>query len=235
MIPIGLNLTSIGVTSAWWIESAQAVEKAGFAGVWCWDHHISRGKKSDPVLECWTTLTAAAAHTSRIKVGSFVTNVMNRQPAILARMLATIWDQSGGRVELGIGVGGSSGETEAYGISFPEPTERALILEEAVSVLRLLWSGGPANYDGRVPAPEGSVVAPRSRAAAADHHRRRETCGCPTGGPGRRRLDDQRGRLRDASSDPPRRAVGARPFPRTGRPPGSGVSFRATSHWTASR
>lgn len=163
MIPIGLNLTSIGVSSAWWIESAQEVEKAGFAGVWCWDHHISRGKKSDPVLECWTTLTAAAAHTSRIKVGSFVTNVMNRQPAILARMLATIWDQSGGRVELGIGVGGSSGETEAYGISFPEPKERAQILEETVSVLRLLWSGGPVNYDGRFlhlneawshPAPE---------------------------------------------------------------------------------
>lgn len=163
MIPIGVNLTSIGVTSAWWIESAQAAEQAGFAGVWCWDHHISRGKKSDPVLECWTTLTAAAAHTSRIKVGSFVTNVMNRHPQILARMLATIWDQSGGRVELGIGVGGNSGETQAYGISFPEPRERAQILEEAVSVLRLLWSGGPATYDGKFlqlkdawshPAPE---------------------------------------------------------------------------------
>lgn len=163
MIPIGVNLSSIGVTSAWWIESAQALEKAGFAGVWCWDHHVSRGKKSDPVLECWTTLAAAAAHTSRIKVGSFVTNVMNRQPAILARMLATIWDQSGGRVELGIGVGGNSGETEAYGISFPEPKERALILEEAAAVIRLLWSGGPATYDGRFlhlkeawshPAPE---------------------------------------------------------------------------------
>ncbi len=61
------------------------------------------------MLECWTTLTAAAAHTSRLKVGSFVTNVMNRHPAILARMLATVWDQSGGRVELGIGVGGSLG------------------------------------------------------------------------------------------------------------------------------
>ena len=163
MIPIGVNLTSIGVTSAWWIESAQQVERAGFAGVWCWDHHLSRGKKRDPVLECWTTLTAAAAHTSRIKVGSFVTNVMNRHPQILARMLATIWDQSGGRVELGIGVGGNSGETKALGISFPAPRERAQILEEAVAVIRLLWSGGPANYDGRFlhlkeawshPAPE---------------------------------------------------------------------------------
>jgi len=163
MIPIGINLTSIGVSSEWWIESAQLVEQAGFAGVWCWDHHISRGRKSDPVLECWTTLTAAAAHTSRLKVGSFVTNVMNRHPAILARMLATVWDQSKGRVELGIGVGGSGPELPAYGIPLPEPVERLRILEEAVKVIRLMWTGGPVDFDGEFfhlteawahPAPE---------------------------------------------------------------------------------
>jgi len=163
MIPIGVNLTSIGVTSAWWRESSREVEQAGFTGVWCWDHFISRGKKTDPVLECWTTLTAAAAATSRLKVGSFITNVMNRHPAVLARMLATIWDQSNGRVELGIGVGGYAPEMEAYGISFPEPAERVKVLEEAVAVVRLLWAGGPANYEGKYlhlkeayahPAPE---------------------------------------------------------------------------------
>lgn len=148
MIPIGLNLTSIGVSSEWWMDSARAADQAGFAGVWCWDHHISRGRKQDPVLECWTTLTAAAAHTSRLKVGSFVTNVMNRPPQILARMLATIWDQSGGRVELGIGVGGSSGESANYGIPFPSPPERLAILEEAVAVIRALWTGGPIDYEG---------------------------------------------------------------------------------------
>jgi alkanesulfonate monooxygenase SsuD/methylene tetrahydromethanopterin reductase-like flavin-dependent oxidoreductase (luciferase family) len=148
MIPIGINLTSMGVSSDWWLKSSQLVEQAGFSGVWCWDHHIARVKKETPVLECWTTLTAAATQTSRIKVGSFVTNVMNRHPAILARMLATIWDQSGGRVELGIAVGGSSGETASYGIDFPEPAVRLRILEEAVQVLRLLWTGGPVNFDG---------------------------------------------------------------------------------------
>jgi alkanesulfonate monooxygenase SsuD/methylene tetrahydromethanopterin reductase-like flavin-dependent oxidoreductase (luciferase family) len=148
MIPIGINLTSIGVSSQWWLDSAQLVEQAGFAGVWCWDHHISRGRKADPVLECWTTLTAAAAHSSRLKVGSFVTNVMNRHPAILARMLATISDQSSGRVELGIGVGGTSGELANYGIHFPPPSERVAILEEAVAVIRALWTGGPIDYEG---------------------------------------------------------------------------------------
>jgi alkanesulfonate monooxygenase SsuD/methylene tetrahydromethanopterin reductase-like flavin-dependent oxidoreductase (luciferase family) len=168
MIPIGLNLTSIGVSSKWWLESARAAEAAGFAGVYCWDHHISQGpNKSTPVLECWTTLTAVAANTTRLRVGSFVTNVMNRHPAILARMLATISDQSGPRVDLGIGVGGNADEMAAYGIRFPDPPERVAVLEEAVAVLRALWSGGPAEYDGRFfqlhaayafPAP---VPAPR--------------------------------------------------------------------------
>lgn len=149
MIPVGLNLASIGVSSAWWLESAQLAEQAGFSGVWCWDHFISRGSdKSKPVLECWTTLTAAAAVTERIRVGSFVTNVMNRHPALLARMLATVADQSGGRVELGLGVGGYAVEMDAYGIEFPQPAERVAILEEAVAVLRQLWAGGPVNFDG---------------------------------------------------------------------------------------
>ncbi|MDQ3938725.1 MAG: LLM class flavin-dependent oxidoreductase [Chloroflexota bacterium] len=164
MIPIGLNLTSIGVPSAWWRESARQAEAAGFGAVWCWDHFVSRGRtKTSPVLECWTTLTAAAAATDRLRVGSFVTNVMNRHPAVLARMVATLWDQSGGRVELGIGVGGYQPELDAYGIPFPEPAERLARLEEAVAVLRLLWSGGPVDYGGRFfslhhawahPAPE---------------------------------------------------------------------------------
>ena len=150
MIPVGLNLTSIGVTSEWWLESARKAEAAGFSGVYCWDHFISQGKdKTTPVLECWTTLTAVAAVTSRLRVGSFVTNVMNRHPAVLARMLATLADQSGGRVDLGIGVGGNAAEEGAYGIHFPEPVERVAILEDAVAVLRALWTGGPADYFGR--------------------------------------------------------------------------------------
>jgi alkanesulfonate monooxygenase SsuD/methylene tetrahydromethanopterin reductase-like flavin-dependent oxidoreductase (luciferase family) len=149
MIPIGLNLTSMGVTSEWWLDAARQAEQAGFGAVWCWDHHISRNKKTTPVLECWTTLTATAALTSRLRVGSFVDNVMNRQPAILARMLATLSEQSGARVELGIGVGGNQDEAAAYGIPFPPPAERVEILEEAVAVMRALWSGGPAEFNGR--------------------------------------------------------------------------------------
>ena len=148
MIPIGLNPTTIGVSSAWWRETAVAAEAAGFKGVWSWDHFVSRGRKTDPVLECWTTLTAAAAATTTLRVGSFINNVMNRHPAVLARMLATLCDQSGGRVELGIGVGGSGPELPSYGIDLPEPVVRVRMLEEAVAVIRLLMAGGPADYSG---------------------------------------------------------------------------------------
>lgn len=150
MIPVGLNLTSIGVTSAWWLDAARRAEQAGFSAVWCWDHFISRGSnKARPVLECWTTLAAAAAVTERLRVGSFVTNVMNRHPAVLARMVATVADQSGGRVELGLGVGGNEAEMAAYGLDFPPPAERVERLEEAAAVLRAMWSGGPADFEGR--------------------------------------------------------------------------------------
>ncbi len=179
MIPIGLNLTSIGVSSAWWRESARQAEAAGFSAVWCWDHFISRGKAKDsPVLECWTTLAAAAAATERLRVGSFVTNVMNRHPAVLTRIVGTIAEQSAGRVELGIGVGGSQAEMDAYGIPFPEPAERVAVLEEAVAVVRLLWSGGPVDYEGRffrlreawahpVPKPRPRIIVGGEKPAGA--------------------------------------------------------------------
>lgn len=179
MIPIGLNLTSIGVSSKWWLDAARRAEETGFNGVWCWDHFVSRGRdRTKAVLECWTTLAAAGAVTRRLRVGSFVSNVMNRHPAVLARMVATIADQSGGRVDLGIGVGGFAGEMAAYGIDFPSPPERVARLAEAVEVLRRLWSGGPVDYAGEhyqlrdavafpVPTPAPRIIVGGEKPAGA--------------------------------------------------------------------
>src|SRR4051812_36011232 len=96
-IPIGVNLTTIGVSGAWWIEAARRLETAGVTSVWAWDHFVSRGRLTDPLLECWTLLTAAAVSTGSIHVGSFVTNVMNRYPQVLARQVATLCDLAPGR------------------------------------------------------------------------------------------------------------------------------------------
>lgn len=148
--PIGVSLGPIGVDARWWLDAAGRLDEAGYRGIWCWDHFVSKGRdKAVPVLEAWTILSAAAAVTRRASLGPYVANVMNRHPAVLARMAATLQDVSGGRLVLGIGIGGHAAEHEAYGLPFPPPAERAARLEEAVEVLRALWTGGPVTRDGR--------------------------------------------------------------------------------------
>ncbi len=74
---------------------------------------------------------------------TFVLNVMNRPPSVVARMAATLQAASGGRLVLGVGIGGHPAEHLAYGIPFPDAPERVARLEEAVAVCRALWTGGP--------------------------------------------------------------------------------------------
>jgi alkanesulfonate monooxygenase SsuD/methylene tetrahydromethanopterin reductase-like flavin-dependent oxidoreductase (luciferase family) len=141
--PVFVNLRAIGVPFAWWRDQALRLESAGYAGVAAWDHFVSRGVRTDPVLEAWTTLAAVGGATTRLGLMTFVANVMNRHPAVLARMAATLQEATGGRLTLGIGIGGHPAEHQAYGIPFPDAPERAARLEEAVAVLRALWTGGP--------------------------------------------------------------------------------------------
>jgi len=142
-LPIGVSLRTIRAEPRWWLESARRLDAAGYQDVWAWDHFMGRGDVSVPVVECWTALAMAAGSTSRIGVGSFVLNVMNRHPAVVARMASTLQIASGGRLTLGVGIGGHPREHAAYGIAFPEPAERVARLEEAVAVIRALWTGGP--------------------------------------------------------------------------------------------
>ena len=142
-LPIGVCLRAIRAEPAWWLESARRLDAAGYAGLWCWDHFMGRGQKTVPVVEAWTMLSMAAAQTSRVTVASFVLNVMNRHPALVARMASTLQIASGGRLILGIGIGGAPAEHAAYGMEFPDAPERVARLEEAIAVIRALWTGGP--------------------------------------------------------------------------------------------
>lgn len=158
---IGVALGSIGVDATWWLESARRLDEAGYAGVWCWDHFIGKGDRTVPVLEQWTTLAAAGAVTRGIGLGSFVTNVMNRHPTVLARMAATVQAITAGRLTLGIGVGGHPREHRAYGIEWPDTAERAARLEEAIAVIRALWTGGPVTRPSRFYPLTDAVAFPR--------------------------------------------------------------------------
>ena len=117
---IGIDIRAIRAEPGWWLESAVRLDEAGYAGLWCWDHFMGRGDLTVPVVESWTILAMAAARTQRATVAPFVANVMNRHPALLARMAGTLQIASGGRLILGMGIGGGPREHAAYGIPFPE-------------------------------------------------------------------------------------------------------------------
>ncbi len=144
-LPIGVCIRAIRAEPGWWLESARRLDAAGYAGLWSWDHFMGKGEPTVPVVESWTILSMAAAETSRATVGTFVMNVMNRHPALVARMASTLQIASGGRMILGIGIGGAPREHAAYGMDFPPAPERVARLEEAVAVLRALWTGGPVS------------------------------------------------------------------------------------------
>ncbi len=166
---LGVCLRTIRAEPGWWLQSARRLDAAGYASVWAWDHFMGRGDLTVPVVEGWTALAMAAGATTRLSVGSFVLNVMNRHPAVVARMASTLQIASGGRLILGIGIGGHPKEHAAYGIDFPPAPERVARLEEAVAVIRALWSGGPVTrpspfyplieaHAHPVPAPAPPIV-----------------------------------------------------------------------------
>ncbi len=142
-LPISVTIRTIRGEPRWWLESARRLDAAGYDGVWAWDHFVGQGDQTVPVSESWTILSMAAASTQHVTVGPFVLNVVNRHPAVVARMASTLQIASGGRLVLGIGIGGAPREHAAYGIDFPEAKERVARLEEAVAVIRALWTGGP--------------------------------------------------------------------------------------------
>ena len=146
-LPISVCLRTIRAEPTWWLESARRLDAAGYEGLWAWDHFTGQGDHTVPVVENWTILSMAAALTEHVTVGPFVLNVMNRHPAVVARMASTLQIASGGRLVLGIGIGGAPREHAAYGIDFPAAPERVARLEEAVAVIRALWTGGPVTRD----------------------------------------------------------------------------------------
>ena len=111
-----------------------------FESGWTFDHFYPIfGNSSGPCLEGWVTLTALAQATRRLRLGTLVTGIHYRHPAVLANMAATLDIVSGGRLELGIGAGWNEEESGAYGIELGTPRQRSDRFEEACEVLvRLL-------------------------------------------------------------------------------------------------
>lgn len=117
---------------------------------WTFDHFYPIfSDPTGPCLEGWTTLTALAQATTRLRLGTLVTGIHYRHPAVLANMAAALDVISGGRLELGIGAGWNEEESGAYGIELGTITERFDRFEEACQVLIGLLSQDTTNFDGK--------------------------------------------------------------------------------------
>jgi F420-dependent oxidoreductase-like protein len=120
-----------------------------FESGWTFDHFYPIfGDSAGPCLEGWVTLTALAQATRRLRLGTLVTGIHYRHPAVLANMVATLDIISGGRLELGIGAGWNQEESGAYGIELGTPRERSDRFEEACAVLVGLLSQPTTTFKG---------------------------------------------------------------------------------------
>jgi F420-dependent oxidoreductase-like protein len=121
-------------------------ERLGYHSVWL-DDHLMFGKR--PILECWTTLAVLSSLTTRIRLGTMVLCSSFRNPALLAKMTATLDVISGGRLEFGIGAGVQKEEHIAYGIPFPEAKIRIEHMKEAVEIIKKMWTEEKISYEGK--------------------------------------------------------------------------------------
>jgi alkanesulfonate monooxygenase SsuD/methylene tetrahydromethanopterin reductase-like flavin-dependent oxidoreductase (luciferase family) len=133
-------------------------EKLGYHSIWLDDHLMY---KDWPILESWAALSALSSLTSKIRLGTMVTCSTHRNPALLAKMAATLDVISGGRLELGIGAGIQKQEHIAYGFDFPKLSVRVERLVEALEVIRRLWTDEKANYQGKHYTLKDAVCAPK--------------------------------------------------------------------------
>ena len=147
---------------------ARATEQAGFDAFFRSDHllGVDPGDPGYRPTDSWTTLAGLARDTERVRLGTLVTAATFRAPALLAAIVATVDDMSGGRAELGIGTGWYEKEHAAYGLPFPSAAERFERLEEALEIITGVWrhpaGEGPGySFTGRHFRVEDSRTPPR--------------------------------------------------------------------------
>ncbi|MEP7114117.1 MAG: LLM class F420-dependent oxidoreductase [Ilumatobacteraceae bacterium] len=145
-------------------DAAQAAEDSGFTSLWVMDHLMQLPPLGGPaasILEGYVTLGALAAVTKKVELGTLVTGVTYRNPALLAKQVATLDALSGGRIILGIGAAWYDVEHAAYGWDFPPVKERFGRLHEAVAICRGMFDNETFSYEGTYYRVADARVVPR--------------------------------------------------------------------------
>jgi F420-dependent oxidoreductase-like protein len=138
------------------------VDTLGFDSAWVFDHFIPIfSDPTGPCLEGWTALAALAMATKNVRLGVMVTGNTYRHPAVLAKMATTVDVISGGRLILGLGTGWFELEHKAYDIPFPKIADRLAMLDEALEVIKRLWTEEKANFTGKYYQLNDSLFNPK--------------------------------------------------------------------------
>ncbi len=145
-----------------YLEVGQACDDLGFYGFYPSDHlgPIGRGGPSDR-LDALTVLSALAQHTRRLRLGAMVMGNHFRHPVITAKIVGALDHVSNGRAELGLGIGNIKAEYQTHGIEFPAFKERIERLDEALGVIKALWTQESATFQGKYYRLEGVEYNPK--------------------------------------------------------------------------
>ena len=141
-------------------SSVLAAEELGFEALWVADH-LMLGR-DQAILEGWTTMCWAAGLTDSIRIGSIHLSNLLRSPALTAKMASSLDVISDGRLEFFFEMGhrGTRPESEAYGYDFADDPDRLAAFEEAVQIVKLLWTRGSSNFEGKRYSITGAVNHP---------------------------------------------------------------------------
>jgi F420-dependent oxidoreductase-like protein len=146
-----------GIVRVW-----QEAERLGYDSAYTYDHFMAvMMDPFDPCLEAWTSLAALATLTTRLRIGVLVTGNTYRHPAVLAKMATTVDVISGGRLDFGIGSGWFAAEHDAFGIPFRTARERCAMLDEALELIRAVWSERTATFAGRYYRLAEAIAEPK--------------------------------------------------------------------------
>jgi F420-dependent oxidoreductase-like protein len=146
------------------VEQARAAEAAGFDLVTVMDHLYQIagiGGPDEPMLEGWLTLAAIARETSRVRLGTLVTGVTYRNPALLAKEATTLDVISNGRAILGLGAAWNDVEHEGYGFEFPPVGQRMDRLDEALAIIKAMFTEDRPSFHGEYYSIERALNVPR--------------------------------------------------------------------------
>jgi alkanesulfonate monooxygenase SsuD/methylene tetrahydromethanopterin reductase-like flavin-dependent oxidoreductase (luciferase family) len=153
----GVNVSTSAASGADPVHDAQFAEELGFDFVSASDHPGSM----HPTFEVWTMLTWIAAATTRIQVAPRVLGVPLRFPALIAKMAESLSRLSAGRLILGLGAGGSDEELRSYGARPGTPKEKIEGLEDAVRIIRGLWTSPGFTHSGQIHQTAAAQLEPK--------------------------------------------------------------------------